>query len=90
MPRRKVEPVPAPVEVPVIQPGSVYFVDSLIRTFRLRPASVRREVASGRLPVCKRCGRYYILGEQILAWLRAGEVVRRQAAVDGDRAETSP
>jgi hypothetical protein len=42
--------------------------------FLLRQSSVRREIREGRLRVCKRCGRYYFLGEQLLAWLRGGEL----------------
>jgi hypothetical protein len=47
------------------------------RAFALRETTVRREVREGRLRIAKRAGRYYLLGEWILDWLRGGEIRRR-------------
>jgi hypothetical protein len=80
MPRRKqafaaVERGAAPA-VHAIDPNGIYFVDTFQEIFRLRKSSLRREIRENRLRVSKRCGRYYLLGEWILAWLRDGELRR--------------
>lgn len=89
MPRRRqhtstspAEPSPV-LDVHTIQPTSVYTTESFRRTFGLRATSLRREVREGRLKVYKRCGKYYLLGEDILAWIRGG-AVRRQRGQDGE------
>jgi hypothetical protein len=69
------EPTAAP-DVHAIDPNGVYFVDTFQLIFRLRKSSLRREIRENRLRVSKRCGRYYLLGEWILAWLRDGELNR--------------
>lgn len=81
MPRRPKTPEPAappqdPV-VPTIDPNSVYFADTFRRQFRLRASTVRREFREGRLRLAKRAGRYFLLGEWILEWLRNGELKPR-------------
>jgi hypothetical protein len=82
MPRKSVRnEVAAPPIVPVIAPTAVYTVETFRATFGLRQSSLRREVKEGRLKVYKRCGRYFITGEQVLAWLRGeGETCRACAA----------
>lgn len=60
----------------VIESNAVYTVDQVRALLRLKQSSLRREIREGRLRVCKRCGRYYFLGSQLLAWLRGGEVQR--------------
>ena len=65
---------PAPDPVPVIDPHAVYFADTFQRIFRLRKSTIRREWKAGRLRLAKRAGRYYLLGEWVLQWLRAGEL----------------
>jgi hypothetical protein len=67
----------APAAVHAVDPTAVYFVDTFKTLFRLRTSTVRREVREGRLRIAKRAGRYYLLGEWILQWLREGEVPRR-------------
>jgi hypothetical protein len=67
-------PDPAPPVVHVIDAQAVYTADGFRRVFGLRASSLRREVREGRLIVHRRCGRYFILGLDVLAWLRAGEV----------------
>jgi hypothetical protein len=69
------EPASAPA-VPVVHPDAVYTVESFRLTFGLRQSSLRREVREGRLKVYKRCGKYFILGAQVLAWLRGDNGAR--------------
>jgi hypothetical protein len=91
MPRRRNAPAadaaPAVVEqlppVHVIHEHGVYHPDQFRAIFRLSASSLRREVREGRLRVYKRCGRYYLTGDQILAWLRGGEVIRGKPAACG-------
>lgn len=61
----------------VIAPDAVYFVEDAQRALRLKKSTIRREVREGRLRISKRAGRYFLLGEWILEWIRAGEVTRR-------------
>jgi hypothetical protein len=84
MPRstRAAEPAVAPLSVHVA-PGDVFSAESFRRAFGLRQSSLRREVRAGRLKVHKRCGRYFILGENVLAWLKGGEV-RPRAQAEGE------
>jgi hypothetical protein len=63
----------APV-VHTIDARSLYFPDTLQAIFRLRKSTIRREWKAGRLRISKRAGRYYVLGEWILEWLRGGEI----------------
>jgi hypothetical protein len=70
-------PTAPAVHVHVIEPGAVYFVDQAQAILRLTKTSIRREVRQARLRIAKRCGRYYLLGEWILQWLREGELPRR-------------
>jgi hypothetical protein len=72
--------------VHVVHPTAVYRREAFRAAFGLRDSSLRREVREGRLKVYKRCGKYYILGEDVLAWLRGG-VVRprtRTGAANGE------
>jgi hypothetical protein len=62
--------------VPVIDPHAVYFTDTLQKLFRLRKSTIRREWKEGRLRLAKRAGRYFVLGEWVLQWLRGGEIKR--------------
>jgi hypothetical protein len=63
---------PAPPCGHVVHEGAVYSADAFRRTFGLRTSSLRREVRERRLKVHKRCGKYFILGADVLAWLRGG------------------
>jgi hypothetical protein len=65
--------------VHVIYPTAIYLVEDARRVLRLKESTVRREVREGRLRVAKRAGRYYLLGEWLLQWLREGEIGRRAA-----------
>jgi hypothetical protein len=72
--------------VPVIMPTSVYTVPQAQRTLRLAAGTLPREVRLGRIRVAKRAGRYFLLGEWILEWLRAGEVRREERGPAGQEA----
>jgi hypothetical protein len=79
MPRNKpAAAIETPVASTILHPQGVYGVADVRAMLRLKESSLRREIREGRLAVCKRCGRYYFLGEQLLDWLRGGEMVRRK------------
>jgi hypothetical protein len=60
----------------VIIPTGVYDLEALRIGLGFRPSTLPRELRLGRLRVSKRGGRYFVLGEWLLEWLRAGEVSR--------------
>jgi hypothetical protein len=64
----------APPQPLVIEPHRVFTAEEFRVAFGLRKSTLRREVREGRLHVAKRGGKYFILGEWVLEWLRAGEV----------------
>ena len=78
---RRSKPAPAggPGSPHVIDPHAVYFADTFREWFRLTRSTLRREVREGRLRVARRAGRYYLLGEWVLQWLRAGEYTPKVA-----------
>jgi hypothetical protein len=49
----------------------------------LRASSLRTEWRRGRLRVVRRCGKNYLLGRDILAWLDGGELCRQQRENNG-------
>jgi hypothetical protein len=57
-----------------IVPNAVYLPDQIIAALKLRASSLRTEWRAGRLRVVRRCGRNYLLGCDVLAWLDGGEV----------------
>jgi hypothetical protein len=63
-----------------IRPNAVYDGVSARVALSLTKNTLAREIRLGRLRVARRAGRYWILGEWILEWLRAGEI-RRKAGV---------
>lgn len=78
---RKHTPAAAPADalVPhVIHPNSVYSVVQARTLLGLARSTIRSEVRQGRLRVSRRAGRYYLLGEWLLEWLRGGEVMTGQ------------
>jgi Helix-turn-helix domain len=79
--------VPRTVAPHVIQETAVYSVEEAQAALRLRPSTIRRELREGRLRVAKRAGRYYLLGEWLMEWLRAGEVRRAPACKREDQAK---
>jgi hypothetical protein len=60
--------------VHVIHPNAVYTLLTARSALGLAKATLRREIRLRRLRVSKRAGRYYILGEWLLDWLRTGVV----------------
>jgi hypothetical protein len=79
--RKRIVPaeLTAAAAVHVIAENGVYAVQDCIEIFRLRKSTIRREVRAGRLRVAKRAGRYFLLGEWLLEWLRGGELTRTGA-----------
>jgi hypothetical protein len=79
---------PAPL---VIHPNAVFTSAQLQSALVLKRGTIRREVALGRLRACKRAGRYYFLGVDVLRWLRGG-VVRQAPPVQlhGEGADAGP
>jgi hypothetical protein len=69
-----------PRTIPVIDPCAVLTLDHAREVLDLAENTLGREVRLGRLRVTKRGGRYYVLGEWLLQWLRDGEVKRRKPA----------
>ncbi len=88
-------PSPAPAADRAIGPlctisaGDVYDVGGAQRALRLTKSTIRREVREGRLRVCKRAGRYYITGEQLLAWLHSGELPVTKPGLNGHAQPTA-
>jgi hypothetical protein len=72
---------PASTTGVVIAPTGVYTVAEVRSLFRLRQSTLRREIRLGHLAVCRRAGRYFFLGSQLLAWLQAGEIHREPNAI---------
>jgi hypothetical protein len=80
-------PEAAPRPLLVIDPNAVILADDLRSMLRLKASTLRREIREGRLRVCKRAGRYFFLGQQVLAWLKGGELpVRCPASAQADAA----
>jgi hypothetical protein len=69
---------PAPPAPHIIVPTGVYTLPQARTALGLKATTLPREVRHGRLRVARRGGRYYLLGDWLLEWLRAGEVVRRK------------
>ena len=66
----------AKAPVPVIHPLAVFTLPQLTATLQLAAGTLPREIRLRRLRASKRAGRYYLLGEWIIEWLRAGELQR--------------
>jgi hypothetical protein len=64
----------------VVQPNGVYRPEDLSLSLGIPLSGIRRDIRSGKLRASKRRGRLFVLGEQVLDWLRAGEVRRRKTA----------
>jgi hypothetical protein len=61
-------------QVQTISPTDVFTLATLTETLGVRVNTLPREIRKRRLRAAKRGGRYYILGEWVIEWLRAGEV----------------
>jgi hypothetical protein len=65
----------------IIDPNGVYRSEWVQRALGLRGSSLRTEWRKRRLRVIRRCGKNFLLGRDILAWLDGGELKpRREAA----------
>jgi hypothetical protein len=73
-----VQPQQAANQPHVIHPTAVYSVEDARQILKLQKSTIRRELREGRIRVAKRAGRYFLLGEWLLEWLRAGELKRRR------------
>ncbi len=77
MPRAKGQ-VPKPGKVAIIDPRMVFTVETLRATLGLRQGSLPREIRQKRLKAHRICGRYFILGADVLLWIKGGEIERRE------------
>jgi hypothetical protein len=59
----------APACSPIVDPHAVYSLAGLQKALHLRRNSLPREIREGRLRAIKRCGRWWIVGRDVLAWL---------------------
>jgi hypothetical protein len=57
-----------------LRPDAVYLPSQVIAALGLRASSLRSEWRAGRLRVVRRCGKNYLLGKDLLAWLNGGEL----------------
>jgi hypothetical protein len=64
----------------VINPTAVYRLGDVQVLLGLGKTTAVREIRARRLRVAKRAGRYFILGDWLLEWIRAGELRRREPA----------
>jgi hypothetical protein len=73
----------------MIRPTEIYTVDTARACLGLAKATIGREIRLGRLRVAKRAGKYFLLGEWLLEWLREGEIRRtRRSEVNKEKVET--
>jgi hypothetical protein len=63
-----------------ILPTAVYDLEAARIALGLTKTTLNRELRLGRLRVAKRAGKYFVLGEWLLEWLRTGEVRRKAKA----------
>ncbi|HEY7427431.1 MAG TPA: hypothetical protein VH682_24570 [Gemmataceae bacterium] len=68
------DPAPAVLGGPfIIDPSAAYKPAEVIAGLGLRASSLRSEWRAGRLVIRRRCGRNFILGADLLAWLTADD-----------------
>jgi hypothetical protein len=60
----------------VVAPLATYRPDHVRAGLGLAKHTIMREIRQKRLRVSKRAGRYFILGEWVIEWLREGELKR--------------
>jgi hypothetical protein len=58
--------------VAIIDPHAVYSLTGLQTALRLRKNSLPREIKGKRLVAHRRCGRWWLIGKDVLAWLEGG------------------
>ena len=64
-------------KITTIRPTAVFGLEQARAALGLAKNCLPREIRLGRLRVSKRAGRYLILGEWILEWIRKGGVTRQ-------------
>jgi hypothetical protein len=64
-----------------IKPTEVFDAEGLREALGLNANTLAREVRKQRLRVCKKAKRHFFIGQDVLAWLRAGEVIRERESV---------
>jgi hypothetical protein len=72
-----------------ISPTGIYSTGAVIAALGLRASSLRTEWRAGRLRVVRRCGKNYLLGKDVLAWLDGGELQRRGKSAEQSAEERS-
>jgi len=63
---------------------AVYDLEAARSALALTRTTLNRELRLGRLRVAKRAGKYFLLGEWLLDWLKAGEVSRKRQGESND------
>jgi hypothetical protein len=85
VPRKRPPPEPASTAarpIPrIIDANAVYTRAELQALFGFKRTTISREVRKRRLRVSKVAGRYFFLGEWVLAWICAGELRREPVQV---------
>ena len=71
---------PAPSALRTLDPHAVGTLATWGEYLNLPKHCLKREARLGRLAVYRRAGRLWTDGEAVLAWLRGGQVRRRQPA----------
>jgi hypothetical protein len=69
---------------PILDPRAVFTVQSATAFLSLNPTSLPRAIRRGELRVSRRGGKYFILGEWLIAWLEGGTRTRRRAGARAD------
>ena len=72
----------------VIVPNAVYDQEAARLALSLTKTTFSRELRLGRLRCAKRAGRYFVLGEWLLQWLRDGEIHKRRHAEREEKIES--
>jgi hypothetical protein len=60
----------------IIAPTAIYSLEAARVALGLAQGTLPREIRLGRLRVAKRAGRCFVMGEWLIAWVKAGEVSR--------------
>lgn len=84
----------APPALPIapaldLRPDAIYLPRQVIAALGLRASSLRSEWRAGRLRIIRRCGKNYLLGRDILAWLDGGELSSPAARRNGTAGPTA-
>jgi hypothetical protein len=67
-----------------IRPDGVYRPAQIQQALGLGGRALRAEWRAGRLRVCRRCGRNFLLGRDVLEWLTSGTLpAPRRAEMNG-------